>query len=141
MIFALLLIAATPAIAQERSPELRQTLVALARVMGESHALRQACDGREDRHWRTRMTDLVDTEQPDEVLTKRLNDSFNAGVAAGRAAHDDCSPATREAQAQAAERGHALAAQLARAQRRIPGWLPSLPEEDAEKVTDDTSPG
>lgn len=141
LIIALALAAATPAAAQERSPELRQAVIDLARVLGESHALRQVCFGAGDLHWRTRMTSLVDNEQPDEVLAKRLQASFAAGVAAGRTAHPDCTPVTREAQAQAAERGRELAAQLAAAQRRVPGWMPSLPEEDAEKVTDDTSPG
>lgn len=141
LIIALALAAATPTAAQERSPELRQVVIDLARVLGESHALRQVCFGTGDQHWRTRMTSLVDNEQADDLFAKRLQASFAAGVAAGRAAHPDCTSVTREAQAQAAERGRELAVQLAAAQRRVPGWMPSLPEEDAEKVTDDPSPG
>lgn len=140
-LIALVLALAAPAAAQERSPELRHVVIELVRVMGESHALRQACLGSGDQHWRTRMTSLVDNEQADEAFAKRLQDSFNAGVAVGRGAYRDCTPETREAQAQAAERGHALAVQLATARRRVPGWMPSLPEEDWEDVTADTSPG
>jgi uncharacterized protein (TIGR02301 family) len=131
--------AAGPVAAQERSPELRQALVALARVLGESHALRQACYGPEDQHWRSRMTELVDTEQPDPVLERQLKDSFETGLAAGRKSYPDCSPDARQAEGQAAERGRALAAQLATARRRVPGWLPTLPA-DEEEVTPDTSP-
>lgn len=142
ILFALALIAAAPAAgAQERSPELRQVLLDLARALGESHALRQACLGAGDQHWRSRMTSLVDNEQPDEAFAKQLQAGFVAGAAAGRKAYPACSPAAREAQAQVAERGHALALQLSTAQRRVPGWVPTLPEEDAEKVTDDATPG
>lgn len=139
LVLALSIVA--PVSAQERDPDLRQALVDLARTMGETHALRQACEGREDRRWRTRMTDLIDQEQPDEALAKRLMDSFNAGATAGRVAHPDCSDATREAQLQAAERGYELAARLAVARRRVPGWLPSLPEPGAEEVTAEVTPG
>lgn len=132
---------AAPAVAQERSPELRQALIDLARVMGESQAFRQACLGAGDQHWRTRINDMVDNEAADEAFAKQLQATFAAGAAAGRRAHPDCSPATREAQAEAAGRGRELAAQLATARRRVPGWLPSLPEEDAEQVTEETSPG
>jgi uncharacterized protein (TIGR02301 family) len=137
------LCAAAPVAAQERSPELRQTLLALARVLGESHALRQACNGSEDQHWRSRMTGLIDTEQPEAPLEKQLRDSFEAGLATGRKSFPDCSPASRHAEAEAAERGRALAGQLAAAQRRVPGWQPTLPGEETggeEEVTPDTSP-
>ena len=57
-----------PAFAQERSIEMRESLVSLARVLGESHALRQACEGGEDQFWRSRMNRLVETEQAEPVL-------------------------------------------------------------------------
>lgn len=133
-------IIAGPALAQDRTPQQRQTLVALARVMGESQALRQACLGAGDQHWRSRFTSLVDNEQPDEDFAKVLAGAFNAGVAMGRKSFSDCSPTTREAQFSVAERGRELASDLASAQRRVPGWMPSLPQDEAEQVTDDTSP-
>ena len=69
------------AFAQDRSPVLRQTLVDLAYVLGESHALRQACSGPADQHWRVRMIAMVDAEQPEAALDRRLRESFNTGYA------------------------------------------------------------
>jgi uncharacterized protein (TIGR02301 family) len=140
LLASLIFLAAGPAAAQDRTPEQRQTLTALARVMGESQALRQVCLGAADQHWRTRLTGLIDNEQADEAFAEALTGSFNAGLAASRKGFLDCSPATRAAQYDVAERGRALAERLARVQRRVPGWMPSLPEEAAEEVTADTSP-
>src|ERR1700733_14189580 len=69
--------AASQAAAQDRSPADRQTLVELAYVLGESHALRQACAGAGDFYWRTRMQQMVAAEQPDGPFGRRLADSFN----------------------------------------------------------------
>lgn len=143
LMFILALTAAAPAAAQDRTPDQRDALTGLARVMGESHAFRQACFGAGDQHWRARLADMLEHEQPDEALAERLKDGFAAGLSAGRAAHPVCSPATRQAQIRAAERGRALALQLGTAQRRVPGWQPTLPGEGLdgfEEVTPDASP-
>jgi uncharacterized protein (TIGR02301 family) len=140
LLAGVMLLAAGAAAAQDRTPEQRQTLTALARVMGESQGLRQACLGAADQHWRTRLTGMIDNEQADEAFANALTGSFNAGLAAARKGFVDCSPATRAAQFDVAERGRALAERLARVQRRVPGWMPSLPDETAEEVTADTSP-
>lgn len=128
------------AAAQERSADQVSTLVELARVMGESQALRQVCLGDDDRHWRTRLTSLIDNEQAEPDLERRLSGSFNAGLAAWRKTYPDCGPATRQAQADVADRGKALSARLAKTQRRVPGWQPTLPM-DEQEVTADPSPG
>lgn len=125
--------------AQDRTPDQRQTLVALARVMGESQALRQLCLGSGDQHWRSRFTSMVENERPEEDFAKILAGAFNAGVASGRKSFHDCSAATRDAQFSIAERGRELAGQLAVAQRRAPGWMPTLPQDGGEEVTADTS--
>ena len=78
------LLAPVPSLAQERSPEMRRTLAELSRVLGESHALRQACEGNDDQYWRTRMNRLVETEGGDPEAEARLKDQFNPGFAEGR---------------------------------------------------------
>ena len=59
LLVLVLSILALPASAQERSIEMRDALVSLARVLGESHALRQVCEGNEDQFWRSRMNRLA----------------------------------------------------------------------------------
>ena len=58
---ALLLTAPSPlpAHAQEREPADRQRLLDLAYALGQSHALRQACEGAGDQFWRARMMRLI----------------------------------------------------------------------------------
>ena len=45
-IVAALLLAPVPSLAQERSPEMAQTLAELSRVLGESHALRNTSEAK-----------------------------------------------------------------------------------------------
>jgi uncharacterized protein (TIGR02301 family) len=106
--------------AQERSPALRQSLVDLAYVLGESHALRQACSNRQDQHWRTRMIDLVATEQPDAALDRRLRESFNSGFATRQGQFPNCTAATRRAEAQTMARGRSLSERLAQIRAAAP---------------------
>lgn len=107
-----LLAAAAPAGAQDRSPADRQTLVELAYALGQSHALRQVCSGAKDYYWRRRMQQLVAAEQPDGPFGRRLADSFNDGFVASRQAFPVCNTASRaEAEAVAAKGGE-LAADL-----------------------------
>jgi uncharacterized protein (TIGR02301 family) len=101
--------AQTPA---ARGPTERQALVDLAYVLGQSHALRQACTGVRDQHWRQRMETLVSTEQPDPALSRRLAESFNTGFATTQSAYPRCSARSRRAEAAAAARGEALATSL-----------------------------
>ncbi|OXE36709.1 MAG: TIGR02301 family protein [Phenylobacterium zucineum] len=102
------------ALAQGRDPAARQTLVNLAYVLGEAHALRQVCEGARDQVWRTRMMRLLATEQPDETLSRRLQDAFNTGFAARQGAYLTCNPAARVATARVMARGRRLAIRLAR---------------------------
>lgn len=120
------LLAAGPALAQERDPAARQTLVNLAYVIGESHALRQVCQGAEDQYWRERMYRLIETESPDQAFDRRLKESFNSGFIAGQAQFTACSPQSRAAEAKVAGQGRALAERLAKT------TLPPPPSEVAQ---------
>lgn len=107
LLLAALVLAASPALAQ--SPR-QQVLAALAHVIGESHALRQACEGPRDQYWRERMQRLLETEG---AARERLSRAFNAGFLDARDDYPACSPASREVEVRAAARGRALAARLA----------------------------
>lgn len=105
---------AFPALAQDRSPALRQNLVDLAYVLGESHALRQACAGIDDQYWRTRMINMVTAEKPDEALDRRLKESFNTGFASRQSEFQACTPASRRAEMAAANHGLDISNRLAK---------------------------
>jgi len=105
---------ASPALAQDRPPAQRQTLTDLAYVLGESHALRQACLGPLDQFWRARMLRMVDAEAPDPAFNTRLHNAFNAGFSSAQAQYPTCGADSRKAEAAAAARGQALAASLAK---------------------------
>lgn len=104
---ALLLWAAEPATA-------RPGLGDLAYALGEAHALRQACHGREDGRWRTRMSALLDAEHPDRERRTQLVERFNAGFAAAKVAHPACDEAARAALAETLGRAAPIARGLAR---------------------------
>jgi uncharacterized protein (TIGR02301 family) len=106
---ALALVLAAPALAQERTPAQHQTLTDLAFVLGESHALRQACQGAADQYWRERMSRLLQTETPDEAFDRSLRESFNTGYAAAQAQFPDCDARSQAEAVQVARRGAALA--------------------------------
>jgi len=97
---------------QPRTPAERQTLTDLAYVLGQSHALRQACAGQADQFWRARMRALVAAEAPDPVFEGQLKGAFNTGFAATQAATPRCAPDVRRREAAAAARGRALASSL-----------------------------
>jgi uncharacterized protein (TIGR02301 family) len=107
-----LLSCASPAAAQERAPLERQHLIDLAFALGETHALRQACEGANDQYWRQKMMRLTEVEQADQAFDAQLRERFNTGFAAGQAQHPTCDPATRSAEARAAARGASLAARM-----------------------------
>ncbi len=103
---------AAPASAQDRNPADRQTLVALAYALGQSHALRQVCAGPNDYYWRTRMQQLVSAEQPDGPFERRLKDAFNDGFVASRQAFPVCNAASRHEAEAIASKGGELAQSL-----------------------------
>lgn len=106
------LMAAGAAQAQDRGPAARQAAVDLAYVLGESHALRQACNGPDDQYWRDRMQAMIDAEQPDGPTKVRMAEAFNTGFAAGQSGFPDCDAAARAEAARIAARGAVLARRL-----------------------------
>ncbi|HWW25923.1 MAG TPA: TIGR02301 family protein [Caulobacter sp.] len=106
-----------PALAQDRSPAERQALLDLAFTLGESHALRQVCEGAGDQYWRARMMRLVEVEKADQAFDAQLRDRFNTGFAAGQGQFTQCGEASLRAEQQAAVKGRTLAARLARSMR------------------------
>jgi uncharacterized protein (TIGR02301 family) len=96
-----------------RAPEERQSLVDLAYVLGEAHALRQVCFGTSDQTWRARMNRMMELEAPDPGLNRRLVDAFNAGFMTRQAERTACDEAALEAERATARKGRALSEKLA----------------------------
>lgn len=102
------------ALAQDRGPVERQTLLDLAFTLGESHALRQVCEGGGDQYWRSRMVRLTEVEKADQAFDAQLRDKFNTGFAARQGEFPDCDDASRQAEQSVARKGQALSAKLSR---------------------------
>jgi uncharacterized protein (TIGR02301 family) len=117
-LIALAILAPTSAaLAQDRGPVERQNLLDLAFTLGESHALRQVCEGTGDQFWRARMVRLTDVEKADQAFDAQLRDKFNTGFASRQGEFPDCDDASRRAEQQTARKGQALAGKLARSMR------------------------
>jgi uncharacterized protein (TIGR02301 family) len=105
------------ALAQDRGPAERQTLLDLAFTLGESHALRQVCEGGGDQYWRSRMVRLTEVEKADQAFDAQLRDKFNVGFAARQGEFVSCDDASRQAEQAVARKGQALSAKLSRSMR------------------------
>jgi len=105
------------ALAQDRGPVERQRLLDLAFALGESHALRQLCEGSGDQYWRARMVRLAEVEKADQAFDAQLRDRFNTGFAARQGEFPACDEASRRAEQASARHGQALAARLAQSMR------------------------
>jgi uncharacterized protein (TIGR02301 family) len=110
MIIAVASALAGPAWAQDRS----QTVSDLAFSLGESHALRQLCQGDVDQYWRERMQRMIELEAPDLADRPPLAERFNDGFRAARGQFALCTVQSRAAERSAAARGKVLAGLLAR---------------------------
>jgi len=110
---------ATSAFAQEREPEERQRLLDLAYTLGESHALRQTCEGLNDQFWRSRMVRLTEVEQAEQAFDAQLRERFNTGFAARQGEFPLCDAASRKAEQQSARKGQALALKLSQSMRMV----------------------
>lgn len=97
---------------QDRAPAARQALVDLAGVLGQSHAIRQACTRQKDFRWRERMQRLLQVEAADQSLKNRAMLSFNDGFYAAKASYPACSKEAKAAAARLAQRGEKLAVEL-----------------------------
>ncbi len=106
--------------AQDRDPAERQKLLDLAFTLGESHALRQVCEGMDDQYWRSRMARLTEVEKADPAFDAQLRERFNNGFAARQGQFASCDETIRQAQQQTARKGQALAGKLAQSMRTRP---------------------
>jgi uncharacterized protein (TIGR02301 family) len=113
LIGTVLAVAFAAAGAEPAPPAPRQAkLLQLAFVLGEAHALRQAC-APEDQTWRSRMQRMLEVEAPDTADEAALAQRFNDGFAARRAQFPRCVPLAAAAEAKIAAEGKALAEALA----------------------------
>jgi uncharacterized protein (TIGR02301 family) len=138
-----LLAAGAPVLAQERPPAERQALVDLAYAIGESHALRQLCNGDNDQFWRDRMMQLSDTEVPDAAFDARLKQAFNNGFAARQPQFTACGPDSRRAELAVARKGEAISRRLANTVREVKRMGPddpTLQEGDPDSVETSDAP-
>ncbi len=108
-LIAACLFMAGPALALDRSPAQREALTDLAYVLGQSHALRQACAGPDDQQWRDKMSVLLQAEAPDDSLNRRLRQSFNDGYASAQARFPSCGGESQAEAAAVAQKGRRLA--------------------------------
>lgn len=129
---------ALPAGAQERPPPERQTLLDLAYALGESHALRQACEGEGDQFWRDRMVRLTDTEAADAAFDGRLKQQFNSGFATRQTEFPSCSPASKRAEQAVARKGQALAGRLSSITRVVRDLGSDAPAEESDTAGPDS---
>ena len=112
-VLGLALLLATPVFAQDRSPAERQALLDLARMLGESHAIRQACEGPQNGYWYSRMQRLLAIEAADQAQTRRLGLAFNAGFNATGALFPRCTDAARAEGRRVAKAAETLSEKLA----------------------------
>ena len=108
----LALAVAAPAAAQDRSPAARRTLVDLAYVLGQAHALALVCEG-QAQTWRARMARVREIEAPDAAFDRLLVNGFNAGFVDAHGRFPTCTRAARAEAAAVAARGRDLARVLA----------------------------
>jgi uncharacterized protein (TIGR02301 family) len=125
---------AVPVLAQERDASERQRLLDIAYALGESHALRQACQGEGDQYWRARMVRMTEVEQADQAFDAQMRERFNTGFASRRSEFPTCDDASRKAEQQAARRGQALARKLSQSVRQAKRPAPdSVAEEESAR--------
>lgn len=82
-------LAAGVSLAQTRAPEQRRTLLQLADVLGQAHALRLVC-APDDQMWRARMRRLIEIETPDQAFEAELTVQFNNGFSRARKVYARC---------------------------------------------------
>ncbi len=107
----------SPVLAQERAADERQRLLDLAYTLGESHALRQACQGEGDQYWRSRMVRMTEVEQADQAFDAQMRERFNTGFASRRSEYPTCDDASRKAEQAAARKGQALSQKMSQSIR------------------------
>ncbi|MHA7898972.1 MAG: TIGR02301 family protein [Henriciella sp.] len=121
----MVLLPALPAQSQSRVPDQDyfRDVTALAEVLGKAHAIRVACNGRNDQYWRSYMLRLLELEAPYQGgLRRSLVNGFNAGFSWGSDLHPVCDGNAVNAEKAFAAEGRDLSARLVQA--NIPGAIP-----------------
>lgn len=111
MILSLIALLAAASASPVRTAAERQTLLDLARVLGEAHALHRVCAGPGDDTWRGRMGRLIEVEAPSEGFKADLAKAFNTGFTARDGKAKDCKVAAA-AEAEVSRKGATLARML-----------------------------
>ncbi|MEM7330110.1 MAG: TIGR02301 family protein [Pseudomonadota bacterium] len=102
------------------SQDYYRDVTALAEVLGKSHAIRVACNGRNDQYWRSYMLRLLELEAPYQGgLRRSLVNGFNAGFSWGSDLHPICDANAASAEKTYAAEGRDISARLV--QSNIPG--------------------
>ena len=101
--------AVLPASAQPRG----QQVADMAFALGQSHALRQVCQGPTDQYWRNRMERMIELETTAPAERAPLAERFNAGFSDARQRYPRCTSQSRVAERSAAGHGRTLADRLA----------------------------
>ncbi|MEO1553584.1 MAG: TIGR02301 family protein [Pseudomonadota bacterium] len=103
-----------------QSQDYYRDVTALAEVLGKSHAIRAACNGRNDQYWRSYMLRLLELEAPYQGgLRRSLVNGFNAGFSWGSDLHPTCDANAESAEQAYAAEGRDISARLV--QSNIPG--------------------
>lgn len=87
------------------------TLLSLAYVLGQAHALRQRC-ATEDQTWRARMRRLLEVEAPAEADSEALRARFNAGFSDASSRFPRCDARLNTEASRVAGEGRRLATAL-----------------------------
>lgn len=98
--------------AQDRTPDQKKQMLDLAYVLGEAHALKEAC-APDDQTWRERMQRMLEVEAPDADFEAQLTTRFNDGFSARHADFPKCDPRAAKLEAKVAAQGEVLAKALA----------------------------
>lgn len=88
-------------------------LVRLSEVLGGVHYLRPLCGHEgEQSLWRDEMEAVLEAEEPEEALRRRLVDAFNRGYESFRAVYRTCTPAATVAAERYLQEGVKLSAEI-----------------------------
>lgn len=100
--------------AQARSQDYLRDLVELSGILGGAHAIRAACNGRDDQYWRERMSGLLELEAPEpSPLRRSMVDAFNRTFSFESERRLVCDSSARDGEAAYAAQGRMLADRMA----------------------------
>lgn len=103
-----------------RNQDYFRDVIALSEVLGKAHAVRVACNGRNDQYWRSYMQRLLDLEAAyGGGLRTSMANAFNAGYSTTEAEFSACTQDAVAAEKGFASEGQTLANRLSAA--NIPG--------------------